>query len=152
MTTNKFTRIRAAEDAPPVGAFAVEIPSNEYVTGSLLSKCLYLQTKEENNGGGDMGTSDTGNLNKSASENKYIEKIASMSSWAKGLAKNIKEAEPLTQVGIGLGAVVGAGKAKAGYDNMTNNKHRKTMEEKSLKALQAINRNLNKAVVKPANQ
>lgn len=149
MTTNKFTRIRAAEDAPPVGAFAVEIPSNEYVMGNLLSKCKYLQTKEENNGGGDMGTSDAGDLNKSA--NVYLEKIASMKGWAKGLVKNIKESEPLTQVGIGIGSIVGMGKAKAGYDNMTSNKHHKTMEERSLKTLQAINRNLNKAVVKPTS-
>lgn len=141
---NILTRIRAA-DNPPAGAYAVEIPSNEYVTGNLNSKYQYTQTKEENNGTGDMGTQETGDFLKSA--NVYLEKIASMASlktWPGRLAKNIKEAEPLTQLGIGMGTIIGAGKAKATYDNMTTHKHHASMEEKSLRTLQAINRNLAK--------
>jgi hypothetical protein len=146
---NKFTRIRAAEDASPVGAFAVEIPSNAYVTGNQISKSVYNQTEEKDNGGGDMGSSMTGDMLKSAS-NVYLEKLASMAalkSWPRRLVKNIKEAEPLTQLGLGVGAVVGAGKAKAAYDNTRTHKTHAHLEERSLKTLQAINRNLNKAVV-----
>lgn len=144
---NRFTRIRAADGDTPIGAYAEEIPSNRYVEGNLISKSEYTQTKEEDLGRGDMGTNDTSSLTKTA--NRYLEKIASMKSWPHRLLINIKEAEPLTQVGIGIGGIVGAGKAKAGYDNMMNHKHTKTIEEKSLKTLQAINRNLSKAVVKP---
>ncbi len=154
MTNNKFTRIRAADDEPPIGAYAVEIPSNQYVEGNQISKSLYNQTKEQDNGRGNMGASETGDILKSA--NVYLEKIASMltsaKSWPHRLRTNIKEAEPLTQLGIGMGAIIGVGKAKAGYDNMTSHKHHATMEEKSLKALQAINRNLSKAVVQPPNK
>lgn len=145
---NILTRIRAAENSP-AGAYAVEVPSNRYLTGNLLSQHEYSQTKEEDNGYGDTGSSTTGELNKFA--NVYLEKIASMKGWAKDLARNIREAEPLTQVGIGLGTVIGAGKAKAGYDNMTSHKHHATMEERSLKTLQAINRNLSKVTIPPKN-
>jgi hypothetical protein len=145
-----FTRIRAAErDAPP-SAYAVEIPSNEFVTGNLNSKHMYNQTKEENNGNGGTGSHSSGELNKMAS-NRYLEKIASVASsisWPKRLLKNVKEAEPLTQVGIAGGALIGAGKAKSWYDDKQTKLHHSTLEERSLKTLQSINRNLAKSTQK----
>lgn len=145
---NILTRIRAADDNPPVGAYAIEIPSNQYVTGNLMSQSAYTQTKEEDNGNGNMGSQTTMEMSKSA--NVYLEKIAKYTGfkdWAKGLVKNIKEAEPLTQVGMGVGALVGAGKVSNMYDASMKHRTQKEYEERSLKTLQAINRNLNKAVV-----
>lgn len=149
---NILARIQAADDNPPASAYAEEIPSNRYVTGNLLSQSAYSQTKEEDNGNGNDGSHSVGEMNKSA--NVYLEKIAKyggFKDWAKGLVKNIKEAEPLTQVGMGVGGLVGAGKISNMYHTSMKHKDQTNYEERSLKTLQAINRNLNKAVVvKPA--
>jgi hypothetical protein len=149
---NILAKIRAADSNPPAGAYAIEIPSNQYVTGNLMSQSAYTQTKEEDNGNGNTGSHTVGEMSKSA--NVYLEKIAKFAGfkdWAKRLMKNVREAEPLTQVGMGLGALVGAGKISNMYGTSVKHKTQSEYEERSLKTLQAINRNLNKAVVvKPA--
>lgn len=145
---NILARIQAADDNPPASAYATEIPSNEYVTGNLLSRSAYNQTKEEDNGNGNTGTHSV--MDKAASANIYLEKIAKytgIKDWAKALVKNVREAEPLTQVGIGMGALMGAGKVGNIYDSTKKHRNQVNYEERSLKTLQAINRNLNKAVV-----
>lgn len=134
-----FTRIRAADTEPPATAYATEIPSNQHVVGNLNSQYKYTQTKDEDNGRGTM----------EKTANKYLEKIAmslnTVKSWPSRLVKNIKDAEPLTQVGIGGGTLIGAGKLKSWNDDRQSKKHHATLEERSLKTLQSINRNLAKA-------
>jgi hypothetical protein len=152
---NILTRIRAADDNPPASAYATEIPSNEYVTGNLLSKSVYNQTKEEDNGNGNFGTHTSGEFDKAASHNAYLEKIAQhgwVKDWGRRLIKNVKEAEPLTQLGIATGAVVGIGKAQNLYSTKKTHRTQHTLEERSLKTLQSINRRLNKVVIAPPSK
>jgi hypothetical protein len=148
-----FTKIRAADSRSPQGAYATEIPDNRYVTGNLNSQYQYNQTEDKDNGQGNTGVGSGGGISKLAS-NVYLEKIASMSSvksWGTRLLKNVKEAEPLTQLGIGGGMLIGAGKLKNVYDDRVLKKHHSSLEERSLKTLQSINRNLRNAAVIPAN-
>lgn len=239
-----LTRIRAADDTPPIGAYATEIPDNSYVVGNQTSQMVYNQTPEK-----DMGTGNrdgfAGELNKMAS-NTYLEKIASqefdrvnaykknhskevnrsfsngalggsliggltsrstslkgrskgalmgmgvgaivgkvfnkdkdastaafktigqeashnikmgrghvlekiasmaaIKSWPARLVKDIKDAPPLNQLGLAGGAVFGLGKAKGGYDSHKSSKHHANLEERSLKALHKINKNLGQAL------
>lgn len=147
---NILTRIRAADTDAPVGAYAVEIPDNRYVVGNLNSQHMYNQTKEEDNGAGSMDGF-AGEMNKKASV--YLEKIANMAalkSWPKRLIKDIKDAPPLNQLGLAGGAVFGLGKAKGGYESHKSSKHHANLEERSLKALHKINKNLGQVAVVPS--
>jgi hypothetical protein len=148
-----FTKIRAADSGPPAGAYATEIPDKRYVVGNLNSQYEYNQTVDKDNGQGNTGVGSGGGISKLAS-NIYLEKIASMStvkSWSKRLYQNVKDAEPLTQVGIAGGMLIGAGKLKNVYDDKVLKKQHSTLEERSLKTLQSINRNLKNVAVIPAS-
>jgi hypothetical protein len=77
--------------------------------------------------------------------------MSTVKSWGKRLYKNVKDAEPLTQVGIAGGMLIGAGKLKNVYDDKVLKKQHSTLEERSLKTLQSINRNLKNVAVIPAS-
>lgn len=129
------------------GDFVVpeEIRSNADVEGNLNSKFLYNQSKTENEGL---------SMPKVASYmgNKYLEKIAS-TSWVKNLGTSIKKADPLTQLGVGssmLGLGLSGSKTFNDYRSSRNTSEASKLQERSLRALNSINKSLSTSVIHPS--
>jgi len=130
-------KIKKEAPAYTAGAFAVEIPSNEYIVGNKNSQFAYTQTEDKDNG----------LMNKEA-ENKYLEKIAN--SWMRRLGHSFKTAEPLTQIGA-ISSLAGFGLSAARTNTARNtaktNMERSKMEANSLKALNGIGKALSTSTI-----
>lgn len=146
---NTFIKTRAADNEPPVGAYATEIPDNRFVVGNQSSQMMYNQTPDKDNGNGNTGSASVGSgygLDKMAS-NIYLEKIASfkgVKTWVRRLVNDVKDAPPLNQLGLAGGAVFGAVKLKDSLSRSHSDKQHTQLTEQSLRSLQGINRKLNK--------
>ena len=118
------------------GAFAPEIPSNEYVVGNLISKSLYNVTPEKDNGYAKQA---------SWTGNKYLEKIAGMGSWTRALGKDLKKAGPLAHITLGtsmLGTGLSIKRTISSTGMAKRDMERSQREKNSLKALHGINKSL----------
>lgn len=146
---NKFIKTRAADNEPPIGAYATEIPDNRFVVGNMNSQMMYNQTPDKDNGNGNTGSASVGSgygLDKMAG-NIYLEKIASFNGvkkWVHRLITDIKEAPPLNQLGLAGGAVFGGVKLKEYVNKNRSTKQTVQLNEQSLRALHGISRKLNK--------
>lgn len=145
---NKYIKTRAADNEPPIGAFATEIPDNRFVVGNQSSQMMYNQTPDKDNGNGNTGSAMVGSgygLDKMA-HNVYLEKIASkgIRGWVRRLITDVKDAPPLNQLGLAGGAAFGGVKLKDYMSRTNSDKQHTQLSEQSLRALHGINRKLNK--------